>query len=114
MNKKYNVGADQGFGEDKTINVFIFKDADTIDDNEELVKGKITKVEIFESAFETDEQIKKFKKLVEKDLDVGKLPFVIIPRGDMRPENDRPEFVAKQKEEKEKQDKIDKELKGKK
>lgn len=97
MNKEYKVGADQGFGEDKTINVFIFKDADTVDEETgELIKGEITKVEFFESAFETDEQIKKFKKLVEKDLDSGKLPFAVVPRGDMRPENTRPEFVDKQ------------------
>jgi len=97
MNKQYKVGVDQGFGEDKTINVFIFKDADTVNEETgELIKGEITKVEFFESAFETDEQIKKFKKLVEKDLDAGKLPFVLIPRGDMRPEKERPEFIDKQ------------------
>ena len=91
MKKEYKIGVDQGFKEDRTITVLIFKSQDVIDESGDLTPGTITGVEVFESAFSSKAEITKFKKILSDDLEIDfkDIEFNLIPRGDMTPEKDR-------------------------
>lgn len=91
MKKEYTVGVDNGFGEDKKITALIFKSEDSIDENENLVPGQITKIEVFESSFASDEEVETFKEILSNDLDVdfAEVEFNLIPRGNLTPESER-------------------------
>lgn len=94
MKRKYTVGVDMGFSEDKTIIAMIFKSDDVVNEETgEVTKGVITKVEVFESNFASKAEITKFKKILSDDLGINlkDLVFNLIPRGDLTPEKDRSE-----------------------
>lgn len=92
MQKQYIVTKEMGFSENKTIPVFIFKkQIEVEEDGEKQFIEQLDYVEAFESAFSSKAEITKFKKILAEDLEIAKVDFRLVPRGDMTPEDQRPE-----------------------
>lgn len=93
MKKEYIVTEKMGFDADKKIPVIIHKKIVEIEneDGDMQEVEEIDFVEAFESAFSSKTEITKFKKIITEDLEVKKIDFRLISRGNMIPEEERSE-----------------------
>lgn len=93
MKKEYIVTEKMGFDADKTIPVIIHKKIVEIEneDGDMQEVEEVDFVEAFESAFSSKTEITKLKKIITQDLELKKIDFRLVSRGNMTPEEESSE-----------------------